>query len=90
MLNVLYWWRCLKERRKRRRDIKTVRRLKAEAAELRVLLDVERAKSRVLQAEADSLAAVIARDRARTLAETARYARDTIEAEVPSSGRIIA
>jgi hypothetical protein len=44
-------------------------------ADLQTQLAEERARGRVLQAEVDSLAAVVARDRARVQAETAEYAQ---------------
>jgi hypothetical protein len=55
---------------------------------LRTQLDAERAaheatrrELRVLEAERDALAAVVARDRARVQAETAAYARQQADAE---------
>ncbi len=47
----------------------------ARVGELETLLAAERSKNRVLQAEVENLSAVVARDRTRVQAETARYAR---------------
>jgi hypothetical protein len=44
-------------------------------AKLELELAQERARNRILQTEVDSLASVVARDRARINAEAARYAR---------------
>ncbi|MBS0208727.1 MAG: hypothetical protein JSS27_07215 [Planctomycetes bacterium] len=67
---------------------RAVRALLAQVAELRgqladaqAALDAERRVARVQQAEIDSLAAVIARDRERIHAETAAYARAIADAE---------
>lgn len=53
--------------------------LKARLEELETQLAQERAKVRILQAELDGLAAVIARDRARVQAETSEFARRTAQ-----------
>jgi hypothetical protein len=52
---------------------------KARVAELETELARERAKLSVVEAERDSLAAVVVRDRARVEAETAAFHRQTIE-----------
>jgi hypothetical protein len=56
--------------------------VRAHAAELEAELARERARGRVLAAEVDGLAGVVARDRARVQSETAGYARKTAEAGV--------
>jgi hypothetical protein len=52
---------------------------RAKVRELQTALEAERAKCRILQTEIDTLAAVVARDRARVQAETARYAKRAAE-----------
>lgn len=54
--------------------------LSARVADLEHALELERAKNRVLQAELDGLAAVVARDRIRVQAETSEYARKVASA----------
>jgi hypothetical protein len=49
---------------------------RARVAELETQLAQEQARTRVLQLEVDSLAAVVGRDRARVQAETAQFARE--------------
>ena len=56
-------------------------RLQRRVAELEAELEATRRKLHVAETEIDSMAAVIARDRARIKAETATYARQQAEAE---------
>jgi hypothetical protein len=65
------------ERRLRRENAK----LSAELLDTRAELEAERRALRVAEAEIESLAAVVARDRARVKAETAVYARKLADAE---------
>ena len=58
-----------------RRDLS---RLQSELAEVRTELDIEQRKTRVQQAEIDSMAAVIARDRERIKAEAATAIRQRL------------
>jgi hypothetical protein len=57
--------------------------LRQRVADLTTELDAERRRLTVAQAEIDSLAAVLARDRERIKAEGAAYARQRAEAEGP-------
>ena len=58
-----------------------VRKLQRQLADLQSDLEAERLKTKVVEAERDNLAAVIARDRERIKAEGAAYARQRAEAE---------
>lgn len=60
---------------------KRERQLRDRIAELEAELEAEQRRSRVKDAEIESLAAVIARDRERVKAEAATYARQTAENE---------
>jgi hypothetical protein len=57
------------------------RQLFHQLAEEQAAHEATRRKLRIAEAEIESLAAVLARDRARVLAETASYARQRAEAE---------
>lgn len=71
MLEFLRRWRC------------TVRGLRRELADVRAELEAEQRKLKVAQAEIESLAAVIARDRERVIAETAEASKRVADATTP-------
>ena len=64
----------------RKPDVK-VQRLERKLLDLQAKLEAKDRQIAVLQAEIESMAGVIARDRQRTLAECASYARQRAEAE---------
>lgn len=55
--------------------------LSGQLADEKALHDATRRQLRIAETELESLAAVVARDRARVLAETAGYARQRAESE---------
>ncbi len=74
---VRRWFRWSVERRLRRENA----RLAAELLDVRAELEAERRALRIADAEIESLAAVVARDRMRVKAETAVQARKLADAE---------
>lgn len=66
------------------REGKQLRRLRARLAVLESELAAERAKSRILEEERTTLAAVLARDRERVKAETATFSRRLVKDLTPN------
>ena len=82
------WLKARIESRHETALARDVQRLQTELNETRATLEAEQRRGRVKDAELESLAAVIARDRERVKAEAAIASRHIAEAESTSSAEL--